>query len=184
MVKSCINFIWYFFIIFSDIRLFNKENTSHCFIDFSSPETAKAALSSDGTSVDGNIINVSNDTKKDVDKNSIYISRLNKITTKEKLRSVFQICGAILEINLKNGPINNYAFIEFESKDSLDKALNLNGLFIDGISVKTSLPSSLDADTCVILINLLPSITKENIIESFKSCGKILYIFYFLYYFY
>ncbi|CAG60749.1 uncharacterized protein GVI51_J02057 [Nakaseomyces glabratus] len=62
---------------------------------------------------------------------SIYIGNISLDTTPEEIDEHFKSCGVIKRITMlydKNtGPSIGYAYVEFDSIDSRDKALDFNG---------------------------------------------------------
>lgn len=62
---------------------------------------------------------------------SIFVSNISLDATPEEIDDHFQDCGIIKRITMlydkKTGPSEGYAYVEFDSIDSRDKALRYNG---------------------------------------------------------
>ena len=67
-----------------------------------------------------------NQTSASLDENSIFIGQVDYEATAEELRALFAPCGTINRITIPTGPggrAKGYAYIEFDDKVGVDKAL-------------------------------------------------------------
>ena len=72
----------------------------------------------------------------------IYVGNLPYSTQESDLEDFFGSCGSIAEVKLikdyQTGRSKGFAFITFESDDSVAEAVKLNGTEMDGRTIKVS----------------------------------------------
>ncbi|CAD1472645.1 unnamed protein product [Heterotrigona itama] len=132
------------------------------------------------------------------DKRTIFVNNLPKNITKKKVEKLFKKFGKIdtvrlrgkipksLNIPKRTAAITNdlhsklksiYAFVKFESEESVKKALSVNGEIFEGnyLQVRASHKSDNDYDPkkAVFIGNLHFNIDINTIRKHFKQCGEI-----------
>jgi len=127
------------------------------FIRFSDNEGLQAAIAKNGQELDGRALKVEKATPKeqrpqgsrpqrneDTDATSIFVGNLSYTTTEDQLRGLFESCGAIKEIRVaidQDGRARGFAHIDFESNDSVQKAIQKSGTEIDGRTLRVDYSS-------------------------------------------
>ncbi|KOX71081.1 RNA-binding protein 34 [Melipona quadrifasciata] len=132
------------------------------------------------------------------DKRTIFVNNLPKNVTKKKLEKLFKKFGKIdtirlrgkvpksLNISKRTAAITNdlhsklksiYAFVKFESEESVEKASSLNGKIFEGnyLEVRAGHKSDNDYDPkkAVFIGNLHFNIDINTIRKHFNQCGEI-----------
>ncbi|GMH34281.1 hypothetical protein BSKO_02115 [Bryopsis sp. KO-2023] len=77
--------------------------------------------------------------KQDVDNRSVCVQNVHFMANKEVVAAHFSACGRILEAVFPLGPFGSpkgYCFVEFERKDSVEKAIQLSGTLLMGRMIK------------------------------------------------
>jgi len=76
---------------------------------------------------------------------TIYVGSLSTDTTEETLRNHFFACGEIAKVTLlkhqETGLSRGFGFIKFNDIASRDKALEYNGMTLDGHTIKVNVPN-------------------------------------------
>ncbi|KAG8747930.1 Splicing factor [Ceratobasidium sp. 414] len=115
-----------------------KATRRFCYLQFTSPASAQAALSLHGTELEPGqpmSVYISNPERKKertdagADQREVYIAGLSKFSTRADLEQLFGQFGAIKEIRLatdNEGNAKGYAFVEFEQESSASQALSMN----------------------------------------------------------
>ncbi|KAG8678482.1 Splicing factor, partial [Ceratobasidium sp. 395] len=117
-----------------------KTTRRFCYLQFTSPAAAQAALSLHGTELEPGqpmSVYISNPERKKertdagADQREVYIAGLSKFSTRADLEQLFGQFGAIKEIRLatdNDGNVKGYAFVEFEQEasSSASQALSMN----------------------------------------------------------
>ncbi|KAG9104040.1 Splicing factor [Ceratobasidium sp. 370] len=115
-----------------------KATRRFCYLQFTSPAAAQAALSLHGTELEPGqpmSVYISNPERKKertdagADQREVYIAGLSKFSTRADLEQLFGQFGAIKEIRLatdNEGNAKGYAFVEFEQESSASQALSMN----------------------------------------------------------
>ncbi|KAG8795145.1 Splicing factor [Ceratobasidium sp. 428] len=115
-----------------------KTTRRFCYLQFTSPAAAQAALSLHGTELEPGqpmSVYISNPERKKertdagADQREVYIAGLSKFSTRADLEQLFGQFGAIKEIRLasdSDGNAKGYAFVEFEQESSASQALSMN----------------------------------------------------------
>jgi cold-inducible RNA-binding protein len=74
--------------------------------------------------------------------NQLFIGNLAFSTTKEDLESAFSVYGAIVEVKIPTdrytGRVRGFAFVTFESQQSAEKALALDGKELNGRPIRVN----------------------------------------------
>ncbi|KZT64612.1 hypothetical protein DAEQUDRAFT_717745 [Daedalea quercina L-15889] len=115
-----------------------KSTRRFCYVQFTSPSSAQAALELHGTQIDPNMtlnVYISNPGRKkdrtDADANDreIYVAGLSRFATKEDLENLFKTYGTVKEVRMaldSSGRPKGFAFVEFESEQDATAALSAN----------------------------------------------------------
>ena len=115
-----------------------------CYVEFSSPSEAQAALVEDGHRLDDQhvlLAKMSDPTKKKArtgalyDGREIYICNLEWSATESDLRRLFAGYGPVEKVRIPvkvNGQSKGIAFVEFSAKVEAEAALSLNGAVFKG----------------------------------------------------
>ena len=70
---------------------------------------------------------------------SIFVGNISYNCTENDLKNFFKDCGQIADIRLakkENGKLKGFAHVDFENKESMDKALKKNGIELHGRTLK------------------------------------------------
>lgn len=74
--------------------------------------------------------------------NQLFIGNLAFSTTKEDLESAFSVYGPIVEVKIPTdrytGRVRGFAFVTFESQQSAEKALALDGKELNGRPIRVN----------------------------------------------
>jgi len=133
----------------------DSNNKGFCFIQFEENESVNKALEQDGNTPEwnnGRYINVSIAQPRkpresfgggggggEVDPTTIFVGNLSWDSDENSIKSAFESCGAITSVRVAtkpDGQSRGFCHIQFESPDSIDKALALSGTEIDGRAVR------------------------------------------------
>lgn len=121
----------------------NRDNIC-AYVRMSSISEAEAACSLNGSCVEGFTIRVDMALKGKVhdNKKSIFLGNLSFSTKEEDVRQVFAKCGTIENIRIvrdgSTGIGKGFGYVNFESEQSVGKALRLNGQEVGGRKVRVS----------------------------------------------
>ncbi|KAI0726224.1 RNA-binding protein Prp24 [Fomitopsis betulina] len=115
-----------------------KATRRFCYVQFTSPASAQAALELHGTQIGTDMslnVYISNPERRkersDADANDreVYVAGLSRFTTKEDLETLFKTYGAVKEVRMaldSNGRPKGFAFVEFEDEHDAVAALGAN----------------------------------------------------------
>ncbi|KAJ3013684.1 Splicing factor [Thoreauomyces humboldtii] len=131
-----------------EIRLVVKDTTAFAYIEYSTADSATRSLEADGKEVNGLPIRVaiSNPGLKSVprvDPCKLYVSNVPHTVQREDLEVLFTQFGKVQQVILltrEDGKPKGCAFIIFEDKESVTKALTLNGTMYEGRTLGVTLP--------------------------------------------
>ena len=121
----------------------NRDNIC-AYVRMSSVSEAEAACSLNGSSVEGFTIRVDMALKGKVhdNKKSIFLGNLSFSTKEEDVRQMFSKCGTIENIRIvrdgSTGIGKGFGYVNFDSEQSVAKALRLNGQEVSGRKVRVS----------------------------------------------
>jgi RNA recognition motif-containing protein len=105
----------------------------------------------------------------------ILVKNLPEMVTEENLRNTFEKFGKIINIKLEqdtDGKLGQVAYIDFETKQEKDAALNQNeDLEIDGKKLEIKDPS-ID-DKTLFVGNVPYTSTEEDLEKFFEDCGTV-----------
>ena len=105
----------------------------------------------------------------------ILVKNLPEMVTEENLRNTFEKFGKIINIKLEQdteGKLGQVAYIDFETKQEKDAALNQNeDLEIDGKKLEIKDPS-ID-DKTLFVGNVPYTSTEEDLEKFFEDCGTV-----------
>ena len=129
----------------------DKKSKGSCFIEFEDEKGAERACQRDGSLLNKQYIRVnmaerkpkkthythmSRQTQKKM--NNAYcafVGKVSNITTESSLVKVFSKCGKVMRVNIPTWRKNKrrgFAIVEFAAIASVDKAVELNGITLDG----------------------------------------------------
>ena len=104
----------------------------------------------------------------------ILVKNIPESTTEEILQKNFEKFGKIIKIKLVQdieGKPNGTAFIEFETKQERDSAINSNeDIEIDGKKLEIKDPSN---DTTLFVGNIPYFSNEKDVMDFFSDCGKV-----------
>lgn len=115
-----------------------KSTRRFCYVQFTSPGAAEAALALHGTKMAGDLVLnvfISNPERRkertDADANDreVYVAGLSKFVTKEDLERLFKTYGPLKEVRMttdQNGHSKGFAFVEFVNEQDARMALSAN----------------------------------------------------------
>ncbi len=74
--------------------------------------------------------------------NQLFVGNLAFSTTKEELEAAFSVYGPVLEVKIPmdrdTGRVRGFAFVTFETQQSAEKALALDGTDLNGRSIRVN----------------------------------------------
>ena len=74
--------------------------------------------------------------------NQLFVGNLAFSTTKEELEAAFSVYGPVLEVKIPmdrdTGRVRGFAFVTFETLQSAEKALALDGTDLNGRSIRVN----------------------------------------------
>ncbi|KAK0449212.1 hypothetical protein EV421DRAFT_1780622 [Armillaria borealis] len=115
-----------------------KSTRRFCYVQYTSPTGAQAALSLHGKEFEPHqslSVLISNPERKkdrsdrDADNKEIYVAGLNKMTSSDDLRKLFEQHGEVKDVRMatdQSGQCKGYAFIEYKAAEHAAAALQLN----------------------------------------------------------
>lgn len=115
-----------------------KSTRRFCYVQYTSPAAAEAALSLHGKELEPHqslSVLISNPERKkdrtdhDADNKEIYVAGLNKMTSSDDLRKLFEQHGKVKGIRMatdQNGHCKGYAFVEYKDAEHATAALQSN----------------------------------------------------------
>ena len=128
-----------------------NKNTGHCYIYFSTEESATKSLEMNGGRIgkrymEISLYNMRNNSSKEsakldpddipLDCTTAFVKNLPYNVTEEMVRDKFQTCGEINQLRFVYEPnkikFKGFCYIEFKEHKGLVKALKLNGVFFEG----------------------------------------------------
>ncbi|KAK0503883.1 hypothetical protein EDD18DRAFT_1411611 [Armillaria luteobubalina] len=115
-----------------------KSTRRFCYVQYTSPTAAQAALSLHGKELEPHqslSVLISNPERKkdrsdrDADNKEIYVAGLNRMTSSDDLRKLFEQHGEVKDVRMatdQSGQCKGYAFIEYKVAEHAAAALQLN----------------------------------------------------------
>ncbi|KAI0669180.1 RNA-binding protein Prp24 [Trametes maxima] len=115
-----------------------KSTRRFCYIQYTSPASAEAALELSGVDVEEGrrlSVYISNPerrkerTDSDANEREVYVAGLSKLVTKEDLETLFKTYGAVKDVRMildDKGRSKGFAFVEFENEQDARAALAAN----------------------------------------------------------
>ncbi|KAK0221961.1 hypothetical protein IW262DRAFT_1448129 [Armillaria fumosa] len=115
-----------------------KSTRRFCYVQYTSPTAAQAALSLHGKELEPHqslSVLISNPERKkdrsdrDADNKEIYVAGLNRMTSSDDLRKLFEQHGEVKDVRMatdRSGQCKGYAFIEYKVSEHAAAALQLN----------------------------------------------------------
>jgi len=74
--------------------------------------------------------------------NQLFVGNLAFSTTKEELEAAFSVYGPVLEVKIPmdrdTGRVRGFAFVTFETQQSAEKALALDGTDLNGRAIRVN----------------------------------------------
>ena len=129
----------------------DKKSKGSCFIEFEDEKGAERACARDGSLLNQQYIRVNMAERKPKRTNYTHMSKqsqkkmnnaycafvgkISNITTESSLVRVFSKCGKVMRVNIPTWRKNKrrgFAIVEFAAIVSVDKAVELNGMTLDG----------------------------------------------------
>jgi nucleolin len=132
------------------------------FVRFSDDTGLQAAVAKNGEELEGRALRVEKATPKeqrgggdrgdrpsrneggDSNATSVFVGNISYTTDDDTLRQIFESCGTIKEVRIamdQDGRARGFAHIDFESPDSVQKAIQKSGTEVDGRTLRVDYAS-------------------------------------------
>jgi RNA recognition motif-containing protein len=103
------------------------------YVTFSSPSSASSVLKQECIEISGRTVTTKSALPESVmNKNKIYVCNLDENTEESTLFNYFKKFGSVVEAVIKDAGSHRFAFIRFESKDSVEQVFDIQSHIIDG----------------------------------------------------
>lgn len=165
-----------------EINIINARRTfRYAFITFADADAAKEGIKLNNSTLKGSDIGVyfrGAEMNRDPKRTACLRNTQGfKTFPVEKLASIFKKCGPIENIELICRSV--LAFIKFQSEDGLKEALKLNGKTKGELEIDITeyRKSEKKPNTSIVMLNVKPGVTEEDIREFFANTGEIHTIF-------